>query len=133
MEGMKNWTGTTVAGLNSNATRTVRGAICFNSSTHFPPSAGSPLLVMKPVMLPPGCARFETKPPPIGSDTPANTIGCAHTEDRIGPQIDQLFCQLPHRIRISGAPAKFDAEVAAFRPAQLRERSPERREPSLRG
>jgi hypothetical protein len=53
-------------------------------------------------------------------------------EDRIGPQIDQLFCQLPHRIRISGAPAKFDPEIAAFRPSQLRERSPERREPRLR-
>src|SRR3984893_11295097 len=38
MEGMKDWSGTAVAGLNSNATRTVRGAICFNSSTHFPPS-----------------------------------------------------------------------------------------------
>src|SRR5262249_52547654 len=30
---------------------------------------------MKPVMLPPGCARFAAKPLPIGSDTPANTIG----------------------------------------------------------
>ena len=28
MEGMKNWTGTTVAGLNSNATRTVDSAYC---------------------------------------------------------------------------------------------------------
>ena len=73
MEGMKNWTGTTVAGLNSNATRTVRGAICFSSSTHFPPSPGSALPDMKPVTLPPGCARFATKP--LGSDTPANTIG----------------------------------------------------------
>jgi hypothetical protein len=30
---------------------------------------------MKPVMLPPGCARFAAKPLPIGSDMPANTIG----------------------------------------------------------
>jgi hypothetical protein len=43
MEGMKYWIGTVVDGLNSNATRTVRGAISFNSSTHLPPSAGSPL------------------------------------------------------------------------------------------
>src|SRR6516165_6496191 len=74
MEGMKYWIGTVVAGLNSNATRTVRGAISFNSSTHLPPSAGSPL-AWKPVMLPPGCARFVAKPLPIGSDTDVNTIG----------------------------------------------------------
>src|SRR6516164_7644966 len=73
MEGMKNWIGTAVAGLNSKATRTVRGAISFNSSTHLPPTAGS--LTVKPVMLPPGCARFAAKPLPIGSVTDANTIG----------------------------------------------------------
>src|SRR6516165_11544481 len=73
MEGMKYWIGTVVAGLNSNATRRVRGAISFNSSTHLPPSAGSPL-AWKPVVLPPGCARFAAKPLPIGSDTPTNTI-----------------------------------------------------------
>src|ERR1700730_5950966 len=73
MEGMKYWGDTAVAGLNSNATRTVRGAISFNSCTHFPPSAGS--LIMKPVMLPPGCAIFAAKPLPTGSDTPVNTMG----------------------------------------------------------
>src|ERR1700736_6795111 len=31
-------------------------------------------------------------------------------------------------IRISTAPAKFNPEIAAFRPAQLRERSPESRD-----
>ena len=38
-----NWSGTAVAGLNRNSIRTVRGAISFNSSTHFRPSvpAGS--------------------------------------------------------------------------------------------
>ena len=55
------------------APRTVRGAISFNSSTHLPPTAGS--LTVKPVMLPPGCARFAAKPLPIGSVTPANTMG----------------------------------------------------------
>src|SRR4249920_183111 len=143
MKGMKYWSGTAVAGLNSNATRTVRGAISFNSCTHFPPSAGS--LIMKPVMLPPGCAIFAAKPLPIGSDTPVNTMGIVlvcprfagkggdhgrgHTQDCIGPQIDQLFCQSPHPIRITGAPAKFDPEIAAFSPPQLRERTQEHREP----
>jgi hypothetical protein len=49
------------------ATRTVRGAISFNSPIHLPPTAGS--LVVKPAMLPPGCARLTPKPLPIGSDT----------------------------------------------------------------
>src|SRR6516225_68799 len=75
MDGREYWSGTAVAGLNSNATRTVRGAISFNSSTHFPPSVPAGSLDMKPVMLLPGCARFAAKPLPIGSDTPANTIG----------------------------------------------------------
>src|SRR6516225_6290905 len=57
--------------------------------------------------------------------------GCALTEDRVGPQIDQLFCERSDLIRISGAPAKFDPEITAFRPPQLRERSPECCEPRL--
>ena len=62
MDGKVYWSGTAVAGLNSNSIRTVRGAISFNSSTHFPPSVPAGSLAMKPVMLPPGCARFEAKP-----------------------------------------------------------------------
>ena len=49
-----------------------------------------------------------------------------HREDRVGPEIDQLFCERPDPIRISGTPAKFDPEIAAFGPPQLRERTPER-------
>src|SRR5215469_6042938 len=48
MEGRKNWSGTAVAGLNSSAMRTVRGAISFNSSTHLPPCSG--VSAVKPVM-----------------------------------------------------------------------------------
>src|SRR5215475_8048408 len=58
--------------------------------------------------------------------------GRGHTEDRIGPQVDQFFCQSPHPIRIIGAPAKFDPEIAAFSPPQLREATPESCEPRLR-
>src|ERR1700740_963144 len=136
MEGMKNWIGTVVSGLKRSATCTVRGAISFNSCTHLPPAAGS--LTRKPVMLPPGCPGFAAKPLPIGSDTPANTIGivlvsraCAdhgrcHTQDCVGPQIDQLLCQSPHPVRITGGPAKFDPEIAAFSPSQLGQRVSER-------
>src|SRR6516165_586681 len=58
--------------------------------------------------------------------------GRGHAEDRIGPQIDQLFCQRPHPIRITGAPANFDPEIAAFRPPNVSECLPERSEPGLR-
>ena len=44
------------------------------------------------------------------------------TEDCVGSQIDQLFCERLHPIRIVAGPAKFDPEIAAFRPPQLRER-----------
>jgi hypothetical protein len=39
-------------------------------------------LTMKPVMLPPGCARFAAKPLPIGSDTPVNTIEIVFAQAR---------------------------------------------------
>jgi hypothetical protein len=49
------------------------GAIPLRSSTHLLGKSGS--VVMNPVTLPPGRARLATKPAPIGSATPANTIG----------------------------------------------------------
>src|SRR5262245_56231879 len=58
--------------------------------------------------------------------------GRGHAEDRIGPQIDQLFCQRPHPTHITGAPANFDLEIAAFRPPNVSECLPERSEPGLR-
>ena len=56
-----------------------------------------------------------------------------HTEDRVGSQLDQLFRKRPGSIRIAGTPAKFDPEIAAFRPPQLRKGSPERRDVRLHG
>src|SRR5262249_49710744 len=53
--------------------------------------------------------------------------GSAPTEERVGPQIDQPFCKRPEHIRITIAPAKFDPEIAAFSPPQLRESTPQRR------
>ena len=48
-------------------------------------------------------------------------------EDRIGLQMDKLFCKRLDLVRISGAPPKFDSEIVTFRPPQLSERIPERR------
>jgi hypothetical protein len=50
------------------------------------------------------------------------------TKDRVGPQIDKLFCQRLSSIRVSGASAKFDPQVAAFCPAQLTESTSKSRE-----
>src|SRR5262249_56978385 len=41
-----------VAGLNNIATRVVRGALSFSSSSHLPAMVGS--MLVKPVTLPPG-------------------------------------------------------------------------------
>jgi hypothetical protein len=60
-------------GLNSIATRAMRGAICLSSSSHLPAIVGS--VKMKPVTLPPGRAKLATKPLPIGSATIAKTMG----------------------------------------------------------
>src|SRR6516165_2474223 len=57
--------------------------------------------------------------------------GRSHTENCVWPQIDQLFCECLYPIRISTAPAQFDSEIAAFRPPQLRQPTPERCEPRL--
>jgi hypothetical protein len=61
------------SGLKTYATRVIEGAICLMRSAHLPPIENSGLA--KPVMLPPGCARFGTKPCSPGSETLRNTIG----------------------------------------------------------
>jgi hypothetical protein len=65
--------GRPASGLNRNAMRLTSGAIIVASSSHLLPISNSN--AVKPVMLPPGCARFETKPCPTGSPTTTNTIG----------------------------------------------------------
>ena len=55
------------------ATRVIEGAICLMRSAHLPAIENSALA--KPVMLPPGCGRFGTKPCSTGSETLRNTIG----------------------------------------------------------
>jgi len=73
MEGMKYRGGADVSGFNRSAMPTVRGAICFNSSTHLPPC--SEISTENPVMLPPGRARLAPKPLEIASATITNTMG----------------------------------------------------------
>src|ERR1700730_7926375 len=86
MDERKNWGDAAVAGFNRSATRTMRGAISFNSPIHLPQTAG--WLVVKPVMLPPGCAKLALKPLPIGSDTTANTIGIVRVSRVSAPVTD---------------------------------------------
>ena len=53
--------------------RVTCGAICLSRSSHLPLTAASKLV--KPVTLPPGRARFCTRPDASGSATTTNTIG----------------------------------------------------------
>src|SRR5262249_30734209 len=57
--------------------------------------------------------------------------GRAPTDERIGPQFDQLFCKRPEPIRITFGPAKFDPVITVFPPPQLLELIPECRNPNL--
>ena len=69
-----------VFGQNTTATRAMPGATSFSISSHFPVSDGSKLV--NPVALPPGRAMLATKPLPIGSDTPTNTVGIVRVSRR---------------------------------------------------
>ena len=59
--------------------------------------------------------------------------GRSLTDDGVGSQTDQFFCECPHLVRITGAPANFDPELAAFCPPQLRDGTPESVDLRLRG
>ena len=43
------------------------------------------------------------------------------TEDGVGSQVNQLFCQPSDFIGITSAPAKFDPKIDTLRPPQFRE------------
>ena len=59
--------------VGSGGSRLPRVIIAEHTSTHLPPIGNSKLV--KPVILPPGCARLLTKPLLTGSITCTNTIG----------------------------------------------------------
>src|SRR5450631_2606025 len=60
-----------VLGSRMTPARTMAGATCLRSSSHLPLKLKSNC--MKPVALPPGCARLSTKPAPTGSTADVNT------------------------------------------------------------
>src|SRR3954451_5063222 len=66
-------TTTAVFGLAKSAARVRFGAISLSIASHLPVIPSS--YCNKPVRLPPGRDKLATKPDPIGSATPAKTIG----------------------------------------------------------
>src|SRR5262249_49637502 len=64
------------------------------------------------------CLRLSNK---------GGNYGSALTDDHIGPQIDQFFCERPDFIRITSGPANFGSKIAAFGPPKLSECTLERR------
>jgi hypothetical protein len=64
------------------------GAASFSTPSHLPPISGSK--AEKPVMLPPGCARFVTSPLSIGSPTWVKTSGIVLVSRRSSSTIGVL-------------------------------------------
>jgi len=85
---------------------------------------------VNPVVLPPGCARLATNPPPdrIGdlneNDRDAARrllqradVRAARDQNHVGRQRDQLGSVPANEIGIAVCPAKIDLDVALGRPA----------------
>src|ERR1700730_13074487 len=102
------------------ATCVTAGAASWSSWSHLPPTEKS--TKSKPVMLPPGRARFVTNPWPTGSVTDTNTMGmvvvfCRRAataggdggrrvrEDHVGFERDQLRRISLEALAIAGGPA----------------------------
>ena len=45
--------------------------------------------------------------------------GRGHANNHVGLEIDEVHGECTHLVSLAGAPTKFDAAVAAFRPAEL--------------
>ena len=93
--------------------------------------------------LPPGRDKLATKPEPIGSATPAKTIGivlvsglhgcggwCRLRQDHVGLQRDQ-FSREQTGLSASGRKAIVDAQITTFRPSKLLKSLTESREALL--
>ena len=128
-------------GSATKAARTRLGAISLSIASHLPVTLAS--YCITPVILPPGRGRLATKPEPIGSATPANTIGIvllsrcsavtisvAVCEDRVWLEGDQLFCD---HLRLSAGRCKaiVEAHIATFGPSTLFKPLPESFEAGL--
>src|SRR5436190_5705181 len=127
---------TGVSGCRTNPTRLILGAISLNSSSHFPPIAGSK--TEKPVRFPLGRAIVATKPLPTGSPTSTNTIGmvsvsCCKCRHQIGARHDyvrchgdEFFSESPRLVGVGTSPTSVDLDIAAFRPTEFLEAQLER-------
>src|SRR5262245_36989886 len=119
-----------VAGSRRTTTRVTVGAISLSSSSHFPLRLYSNS--MKPVTLPPGCARLSTKSAPTGSGVIANTTGMvrgqpqqrcqAHdprSQNELWRERDEFRRPFARIVGIGGAVSNIQPHVAALDPAQL--------------
>ncbi len=84
--------------LNLRTPTRIRCAISLSVCSHFPPMEGSKFA--RPVIFPPGRARFETMPIPSGSEIPTKTTRRDRTrrlphgiEDRRSTGNDDIRCQ----------------------------------------
>src|SRR5262249_22234400 len=84
--------------------------------------------LVKPVRLPPGCARLRTRPWPTGSVTWVNTIGTtwlrgrhwrAVGQDQVGRHGQQFRRVVAQFIFSAAGPAVLDPEVASLDPSEL--------------
>src|SRR5215831_18188738 len=112
------------------ATRVTPGATSRISSSHFPLMPYS--IDVKPVALPPGCARLWTKPAPTGSGVSVNTIGTvrvacsndpatapAASQDDVRRERKELGRVFANALGIARPPARVDLDVAGDGPARL--------------
>src|SRR6516165_1666645 len=97
----------------STKARVACGAICLSNSAHFPLMVYSKL--EKPVILPPGCAMFWTKPAPTGSITFINTMGivrvacCSDAIDTL-PMLKMAAKAVDIAANVTG----FDLQIAGY-------------------
>src|SRR5262249_24475134 len=98
-------------GIASTATRVTPGAISRISSSHFPLMPYS--IEVKPVALPPGCARLSTKPAPTGSGVSVNTIGTVRVACSVGTVVgSRKICPATSGLGQKSGPCRHLGEVA---------------------
>ena len=114
------------------------GAISLSIASHLPVMLSS--YCNRPVRLPSGRDKLATKPEPIGSATPAKTIGIVLVsgcmaavagvdcrDDHVGLQRDQ-FSREQTGLSARGRKAIVDAQITTFRPSKLLKSLTESRE-----
>src|SRR5262249_16207274 len=119
-----------MAGSRRTATRFSSGAISLSSSSNFALRPYS--YEMKPVALPPGCARLSTKPAPTGALTfpnpiraeglgvlPSRNCRARGGQDNIRCEREQFRRVPATAVGIDRAPTVVDPHVTTGGPAQL--------------